>query len=106
MFKTLAIAALAAVTLGAGAATIAATPAQAQLQLRSAAPQPGDCKAAPIMAQGSSAAMAQAVWANQVSAAYGANWSIWAGAEDKAVVPTGRTTWQAAARPCFYHPVQ
>lgn len=106
MFKTLAIAALAALTLGA-AATVTATPAEAQLQLRTAAPQPGDCKASPIVVQGPNAPAAQAIWANQVSSAYGANWSIWAGAKDKSVVPVARNgaTWQAMARPCFYHPV-
>jgi hypothetical protein len=108
MLKTLALAALAAVTLGAATATVAASPAQAQLQLRSADPQPGDCKASPMQAQGPNAAAAQAIWANQVSATYGSNWSIWAGAKDKAVLPTARggATWQASARPCFYHPVR
>ncbi|WP_029031952.1 hypothetical protein [Salinarimonas rosea] len=107
MRKTLAIAALAALSLGAFAAMGGGT-AEAQLQLRAPAPQPGTCKAAPVMAQGPSAAAAQAVWANQVSAVHGANWSIWAGAADKSVVPTaaGGTTWQARARPCFYHPVR
>ncbi|MGP9821166.1 hypothetical protein ACTZWW_14215 [Salinarimonas sp. NSM] len=101
MRTTLFIATLAALSLGAGGA-------HAQLQLRAPTPQPGTCKAAHVMAQGPSAAAAQAVWANQVSAVHGANWSIWAGAADKSVVPTARggASWQASARPCFYHPVR
>ncbi|WP_372425892.1 hypothetical protein [Salinarimonas chemoclinalis] len=106
MRKTFVIAALAALSLGA-LVGIGTSPSDAQLQLRAPATQPGTCKTAPMTAQGPSAAAAQAVWASQVSAVHGANWSIWAGAADKSVVPTARggTTWQARARPCFYHPV-
>ena len=109
MFKLAAIPAVAALALGAAfLGSVVATPADA-LGLRAPGPQPGDCKAAPVVAHGPSAAAAQAVWSNQAIALHGANWGIWAGAQSKATQPTGQrgaAAWQASARPCFYHPVQ
>ncbi|WP_349368445.1 hypothetical protein [Salinarimonas sp.] len=109
MFKLAAPAAFAALALGAGfLGSVVATPADA-LQLRAPGPQPGDCKASPVVAHGSSPAAAQAVWSNQAIAQHGANWGIWAGAQGKVTQPTGQrgaTAWQAMARPCFFYPVQ
>ena len=108
MFKTLASPPLAAVTLGAGAATIAATPAQAQLQLAQRPPlKPGDCKAAPSWRRAPAPRWLRPSGRTRSAAAYGANWSILGRRRGQGpVVPTGRTILAAAARPCFYHPVQ
>lgn len=109
MLKLAAPAAAIALALGAAVfGSVAPTPADA-LQLRAPGAQPGDCKVAPVVAQGPSAAAAQQVWSNQAIALHGANWGIWAGAQNKVLQPTGQrgaTAWQAAARPCFYHPVR
>ena len=99
---------LAALAVG---VAILSAPAVASAQMRlqaPAGPQPGDCRAAPVMVYGPNAAAARQIWSNTVSAQFGPKWSIWAGAGNKTVHPTGtqgNASWRAMATPCYYEPV-
>lgn len=99
---------LAALALGA-AVLAAPLTASAQMRLQApASPQPGECRSTPVTVFGPSAGAAQQIWSNTVSAQFGPKWSIWVGASNKAVHPTGaqgNNSWRAMGTPCYYEPV-
>lgn len=96
--------------LAVGTALLAA-PLSASAQMRLQAPQgpqSGQCRAAAVIVVGLSAGAVQQIWASAVTAQLGPKWSLWAGAKNKAVLPTGgqgASSWQAVAIPCYYEPV-
>lgn len=67
-----------------------------------------DCKASFETIVGPSAATAQAMWVQMVSAKYGTKWAHWVGAKNKTLIPLAggaNPPFQARAKPCFYQPV-
>jgi hypothetical protein len=68
-------------------------------------PKPGDCKRAPELAHGPTAAQAQQIWAAQVTGKFNAHWSHWFAAQDKALIPVHPNLWRAMARPYYFLPV-
>lgn len=89
------------ILLSAGGATAA--------QIKAATgPQDGDCKRSYEAIVGPSAAAAQAMWVQMVSAKHGTKWAHWVGAKNKALMPVSagpNPQFQARAQPCFYQPV-
>ena len=104
----IALGAVAAVTIGgAQAQRNTATPV-AQMKAATA-PKPGDCKQGYEMATAANPALAQHIWQAAVAKKHGNNWSLWAGAQNKSIIPEGASgggvQFRALARPCFFFPV-
>lgn len=97
--RTIALSALAAVTLAGSAAAV---------QYQTAAVADGTCKRDYIVGMAPSAGAAQAVWSQIAAGTYGNKWAIWVGARNKSVTahPSGNgMVYRAQAQPCFYQPV-
>jgi hypothetical protein len=81
--------------------------ADAQMQLKSVDPQPGQCKTTAETNFGGSPQQAELAWHYAVKAKYGDNWARWPAAQNKVVMQNGSpTNWLVQGRPCFTYPVK